>query len=242
MTLHYIQIAVNWPRAVAYLSQYHHDRGPAFRDEGFLAKTLLTDAFGGEGCPRPFHVYDTHPLRERGVGGILAYCRRSAGELGDALDSGQVSPMLRAAFVQDSVVGYPLASTEEGRRFQFQVMLCPTVRVGAGPDRCERDAFLVEVERQGTDAAVNRGDVYAAYLGKALDGAATLDATALRGFSLRRLARKRKDGTLTEIQFPDATLEGVLRVTDPVRFMSMLGSGVGRGRGYGFGMLRLKPC
>ena len=244
MDLHYVQIAVHWPRVAAYLSQYHHERGPAFRDPGFLVKTMLTDALGGTDWPRPFHVFESHPLRERGVGGVLAYCRRAAEELTAALNSGQTPPLLRSAFEPGGVVGYPLAEPAVGRRFQFQVRLCPTVRVGCGKDRRERDAFLVEAERRGAGGGVERGEVYGGYLARVLDGAATLEATVLCGFALRTLARKssRRETGLETLTFPDAALEGILRVDDPPRFLTKLGEGVGRQRGYGFGMLRLKPC
>jgi CRISPR associated protein len=37
-------------------------------------------------------------------------------------------------------------------------------------------------------------------------------------------------------------LEGVLTVVDPVRFTSMLGTGIGRQRAYGRGYVRLEPA
>ena len=41
---------------------------------------------------------------------------------------------------------------------------------------------------------------------------------------------------------PDAVMRGVLTITDPDAFSSLLASGIGRHRAYGYGMLLLRPA
>ena len=105
-------------------------------------------------------------------------------------------------------------------------------------------------------------DVYRDWLRRLLrEGGAELLDAGLSGFRLTTLVRRShaspngRTGTAegppkrlpalrarTAARRPDATLEGILQVTDPERFQGLLARGVGRHRAFGFGMLLLRPA
>jgi hypothetical protein len=102
---------------------------------------------------------------------------------------------------------------------------------------------LVAVDKGETN--IERGMIYRRYLGDRLQGA-EVNLARLTSFRLERMTRPHrgqaapKSGLAQRI-IPDAVLEGVLTVRDPVVFKETLANGIGRQRAYGRGYVRLEP-
>jgi hypothetical protein len=91
----------------------------------------------------------------------------------------------------------------------------------------------------------NRELVYADYLTKRIRGA-TVNIVRMERFRLEKITRPHGGDKAPASGFasrivPDAVLEGVLRVDDPMAFAETLAAGVGRQRAYGRGFIRLEP-
>lgn len=147
-----------------------------------------------------------------------------------------------------------------GDRLGFEVRVRPAVRQDRDENRAkirERDAFQVAWERAGAQGHEGlskqpcRQAVYHAWLAGQLArlGGARLIEESLRLVAFQRLRvlrRGRADASgcrpLVSTEGPDATLSGVLQVTDGSAFASLLKRGIGRHRAFGFGMLLLRPA
>lgn len=157
-----------------------------------------------------------------------------------------------------------------GFRAGFRVRVCPVVRTRRLGDRerpsdrqgkprpVEIDAWLAfrhasgggVTERPAAPFAhaasvwTEREQVYGAWLARELGGeggAALEEPPRLVAFQRTAMRRRAKDSRRT-LERPDATLEGVIRIIDAVRFRARLLRGVGRHRAFGFGMLLLHPA
>jgi hypothetical protein len=125
--------------------------------------------------------------------------------------------------------------------------LCPTIRVTPSKDKShahgEIDAFLVAVQR--SEQNIEREGIYARYLMERLKGA-SVERVKLTRFRLETMSRPHR-GTnppasrVAQRVVPDATLEGILKVSDGELFQQTLMSGVGRQRAFGRGYIRLEP-
>jgi CRISPR system Cascade subunit CasE len=227
-----IQLSVDMVRAMRHLQAFFSRDQAA--DDSLVIKTMLTEAFGGA-VIRPWAI---HVVRNSEVI-VVGYSDMPASEANERL--ALALPTVQAA------VG-PAASAElpvlrEGRSYRFAVRLVPTIRVTkkeGGPRYGERDAFLTEADRRGVDAGLTRDEVYKAYLVERLPGA-EVHSCRLAGFSLARLVRPRSSGKWDTKTFPDALLEGTLKVVDGDALLTAITKGIGRQRVYGFGMLRLQP-
>jgi CRISPR system Cascade subunit CasE len=119
-------------------------------------------------------------------------------------------------------------------------MIHVTKRESNGHRHGERDAFLVAADAAGTGAGLQRDKVYRDYLTERLPGA-SVSETSLTQFRLRRFLRLKQDRSASGKTFPEAVMEGRLRIHDPTKLMAAISAGIGRQRAYGCGMLRLQP-
>lgn len=227
-------------------------------DPGYALHALLAAAFG-EQAPQPFRYLDAEQ-------GLLAYTRMD------------IDTVRRQVALADPevVAALGLAATAEHGGFSlrpfptqwpkdhvlgFELRLRPVIREGRSGQ--ERDAFLAEAERSGSEAVVDRTDVYRRWLRARLEertdaaaghwqgGAALLDATMTRYRLLGVLRRTQAAGAADSgggarqprvTIGPDVVMQGRLRVSDPLAFGQLLARGVGRHRAFGFGMLLLRPA
>lgn len=227
-------------------------------DPGYALHALLAAAFGAQ-APQPFRYLDAEQ-------GLLAYTR---------MDIDTVRRLVALAD-PEVVAALGLAATAEHAGFSlrsfptqwpkdhvlgFELRLRPVIREGRSGQ--ERDAFLAEVERAGSEAVVDRSEVYRRWLQARLEertdaaaghwqgGVALLDATMTRYRLLGVLRRTQSAGTAdagggprqARVTIgPDVVMQGRLRVCDPQAFAQLLARGVGRHRAFGFGMLLLRPA
>jgi CRISPR system Cascade subunit CasE len=236
--MHLVQISIDVPKALRFYRRLWPGRSPAFRDEGFLFKTVLTEVLGST-APRPWRVQAWRP------GGVLGYSRQPAEDLRD--QARLALPELAAAVPARNIFSRPAHLPGKGKIVQLWATICPTVRQGSRRDDShqERDAFLVEVEKATREERLPapRLEVYAEYLRNRAASAGELTDIRATAWRLQEMARKGKAGQPTvSFRFPTATLVGQLKVTDALALERLIESGVGRARAYGYGMLLLKAA
>jgi len=229
--MHLIQLPLDITKAVRHLAQFMGSR--ALEDDGLVIKTALTEVLGGP-IIRPWATHS----RRGPVLTIVGYGDQSA----DAVNERRALalPSLQAAVGEALSVEMP--QLDPGTSYRFSVRLVPTVRVTPNGTRRhgERDAYLVAADEVGPDGALTRDGVYRDYLARKLVGA-KVETCRLDGFRLVRSVRPKSDGQATKTM-PEASLSGVLRVSDAEALSQCLRSGVGRQRAYGYGMVRLQPA
>lgn len=234
------------PVAFAAYSERNGLTGPN-GDWGYAAHALLAAAFGSQ-APKPFRLFE-------GRRGLLAYSRLPPESLSDA--ASLAPPDVHRALGLESLQGRPMPTDwKSGRLLGFEVRVRPVIRSRDEAGRVrERDAFLHAIEQQQAPGdSLDKGQVYAAWLGAALSSqtlhpagpaASLLECRAVSARRTRVLRRTQGDPVGRKsrwIEGPDTTFEGVLRIEHPEAFAAMLGRGVGRHRAFGFGMLLLKPA
>jgi CRISPR system Cascade subunit CasE len=133
-----------------------------------------------------------------------------------------------------------------GRRLGFTLRARPTIRTDRDGDRTrtrERDAFLAAIAGTEPGGGPTRGEVYQQWLAKRLRaGGGEPEHLVMERFRLSTTLRRDKARKLHTLAGPDASFTGILTVTDPDRFATLLAQGVGRHAAFGFGMLLLKPA
>jgi CRISPR-associated protein Cas6/Cse3/CasE subtype I-E len=198
-------------------------------DSDLLLKTALTESMGGA-VIRPWALL----RQEAGIAIIGGYSSLDANAIKGRLSL--ESPALQTAI--SDIVSAPMPQFAVGQSLRFTVRLTPTINVTR---RGERDAYIVAREAGRTDT---REAVYSEYLVQRLRGA-EVRLVALNRFQLVNATRPHRGkhapetGVATRVM-PDATLSGILVVTDLEVFAKTLLEGVGRQRAYGRGMLRLE--
>jgi CRISPR-associated protein Cas6/Cse3/CasE subtype I-E len=225
------QVAVDFVGAVRHLKVFLQPS--ALDDESLILKTILWEGFAGA-VLRPWAIH-----AQRGpTTTIVAYTQADAVELNKR--RALALPSIQAAVGE--AIAVPLPSLSPGERYRFSIRLTPTVRITKSEGRRygERDVFLAKADTAGKDAGLKRDDVYRDYLAERLAGA-TVEASRLVQFQLRRFMRPKKDGSVSGKTMPEALIEGHLRVDDPAKLLEAIGNGLGRQRAYGCGMLRLQP-
>jgi CRISPR system Cascade subunit CasE len=240
--LHMVRLALDGTRLFAI---GRARRLPPHRvDVGYLVHCTLADLFGRDTL-QPFWVSD---CRGRDLA-VLAYTHRTESELREEATS-YGDPAAYAACDWDQLALKPLpVSWEVGRRLGFEVRICPVLRMAADGAKhrkgAEVDAFLARCWGEGAGTSVDREEVYRAWVGEHLErqGGARIVESSLQRFQLARLLRRTQgdDRKAVFCERPDATLGGVLEVTDGERFGALLAGGIGRHKAFGFGMLRLRP-
>lgn len=200
-------------------------------DLGYATHAWLKALFQ-ERAPKPYRfIHGDHPK-------LLGY----------SADSGQ------ALLEQAQIFAHPLAlgvtriedlrqaksmpdAWRPGRRFGFEVMICPTSR----KEGQERDLYRHRLARlpEGEEAP-SRENLYRAWLEKQLGDAARLETAALTQF--RFVSQYRRGMKLKKLDRPQALIKGVLSIADSDGFNRLLARGIGRHRAFGYGMLLLRPA
>ncbi len=222
-------------------------RGRVEFDEGRALHHLVAEALG-PGALRPFRLL-VPPRRTRG--NLYAYSALEADTLRTAAQTYALPDHLGVLSVERLESKRMPGVWRVGQRLGFDVRARPVrrllralrtssgIEIGAG---AEVDAFLREalnVQAGGMAAGHRtRQDVYVDWLAERLAPAAALDRSTSR---LARFHRVRVDRGQRGVEGPDATIQGVLTVSDPAAFAETLSRGVGRHRAYGYGMLLLRP-
>lgn len=210
-------------------------------DGGYIVHALLRALFDSA-APRPFLLRDDH---RRLV--LFAYCHTDHRQLAERARA-LADPLALAALNLESLCSKSMPTEwRAGATYHFETRICPIVRTNlrlADKSSREADAFLQRCWREGKDVSVDREEVYRDWLERELarSGAARLVETRIMRFQRIRLFRRDhgNDGRrATRCERPDATMGGVLKVTDPVGFTALLRRGLGRHRAFGFGMLLL---
>jgi CRISPR system Cascade subunit CasE len=225
------QVPIDFIAAVRHLKVFLPPS--ALDDESLILKTILWEGFSG-GALRPWAIH----AKKGPIVTIVGYTQVNAEQLNKR--RALALPSVQSAVGEAIAVSLPSLSATE--RYRFSICLVPTIRVTKAEGRRygERDVFLVKAETTGKDAGLIRDDVYRGYLTERLVGA-TIEASRLVQFRLRRFMRPKMDNSVSGKTMPEAVLEGRLRVDDPTRLIEAIGAGIGRQRAYGCGMLRLQP-
>jgi CRISPR system Cascade subunit CasE len=226
---------------------------PPGDDLGYALHAIFVASFG-ELAPKPFALL---PPGTRGrEWRLFAYSPQPLDTL-RAHASAFADPEFLAPLDLDTAVAKAMpCAFETGACLAFRLRVRPTVRTGkpkinadghsdANGKAREVDAFLAAALASGSADGLNRGEVYTNWLAARLDMAgATLDTVLLDAFCRTRLMarnRSNREKTTSRIEGPDATMSGILRVTDTKAFAAGLARGIGRHRAFGFGMLLLAP-
>ena len=248
--LHLVRI----PLSVNSLGRWAGERGwvrgraLAF-DEGRALHHLVDETFG-PGTLRPFRLL----VPPRSVeGNLYSYSDHGHEELVLAMRKFALPEHL--AVLRPERLSSKLMPVEwsVGERLGFDVRVRPVRRLrtdlatplGKFRSGAELDAYLWEAvrnhptDRRGMAAnSRSRVSVYLDWLDERLTSAATIDRAATSVVRYQRTIVDRGDRAL---EGPDVTFHGVLTVTRPDTFTTMLAHGVGRHRAFGFGMLLLRP-
>lgn len=129
-----------------------------------------------------------------------------------------------------------------GQVFEFRIRVSPTKHEQDG----HHDVFILACRKAQAEGGprVDRQTVYRAWLEQELGrgGGAEVVACHLSSFALspvyRRTQGVEREGRV--FRLPDATLQGMVKVTDPAAFSKILQAGLGRQTAFGFGMMLLK--
>ncbi len=134
----------------------------------------------------------------------------------------------------------------EGQRLAFSLRANPVVRRRTGDGRQRRDDVVMDAKRRFKSEHPDEPVPMAALIREA--GVAWLTARAGRlgfaidpglvrceGYRQHRLARRG-----TTVRFSTVDLQGILRVTDPERFVSTLYQGIGPSKAFGCGLLLVR--
>jgi CRISPR system Cascade subunit CasE len=229
--MHLIQLPLDITKAVRHLAQFMGPR--ALDNDSLVIKTALTETLGGP-VIRPWAIH----ARRGPVLTIVGYGEQSADEVNAR--RALALPSLQAAVGEALSVEMP--PLEPGTSYRFSVRLVPTVRVTPSETRRhgERDAYLVAADGVGPNGGLTRDEVYRDYLARRLGGA-IVEASHLDSFRLVRFMRPKSNGQGTKTM-PEASLSGVLCVSDPQALSHCLRAGIGRQRAYGYGMVQLQPA
>ena len=236
--------ALQMVRAEINVREFHRWMGiKRLRDPDHAIHCLLKECFG-ELAPKPFRLI----MPRGGLSGVLyGYgqagvdaLRESAAVCGDPLQS-RVIP-------EDKLDSKPMPSAwKSNKSLGFEVRIRPIIRrprVDANRPPREWDVFQAEAEQFPKGGMKrSREEVYAEWLSAQLDrsGGATLDLERTKLVSFQRVRGFRKQNA-RHSEGPDAVMRGVLTITDPTEFTSLLARGIGRHRAYGYGMLLLRPA
>lgn len=235
-TLHLVRAQIN-------VRELHRWMGEKrLQDQDHAMHCLLVECFG-DLAPKPFRLITPRDLPS---GVLYGYGTADADSLKEAL--GIFADPLQARIVPaEALEGKPMPSAWlAGQRLGFETRIRPIIRRSRNAkDRPgkECDAFLHEALQFPKDGmGRTREEVYNEWLAEQFRhrGGADLDVehTRLVAFQRTRAVRKLH---ARHSEGPDALLRGILTVTEPAAFATLLAQGIGRHRAYGYGMLLLRP-
>ncbi len=248
--LHLIRVPVETGKLARWAVERGWSRSKSTSyDEGRALHHLVTEIWG-QGTLCCFRML-VPPRRQ--LGNLYAYSKTQAAALHDTACTHALPEHLEVVDVEKLAGKIMPSSWNEGQRLGFDLRVRPVRRLGSdldGPGATIRagseiDAFLLEALRKFPDSrdgmsknGRSREEVYFDWLTDRLAPTATLDRTASRLVKFQRLraARKKHDP-----EGPDATVHGILTVTNPTDFHALLARGLGRHKAYGYGMLLLRP-
>ena len=250
MALHLVRA----PIETGLLARWAGERGwaetrRAVFDEGRALHHLVTEALG-PGALRCFRLL-VPPTKS--AGNLYAYSAMDAAALRAAGRAHALPEHLNILRLDGLMSKTMPKEWRAGQRLGFDLRARPIRRLRSalnGPEKIidtgkEIDAFLLEALREHPEApdgmekeGRTREAVYFDWLTEQLAPAAQLDRSASR---LARFRRVRVVRGKHDSEGPDATIHGVLAVTDSTAFSALLARGVGRHRAYGYGMLLLRP-
>jgi CRISPR system Cascade subunit CasE len=130
-----------------------------------------------------------------------------------------------------------------GAEFLFRVRTSPTVRNSYNGKCTERDVFLSQCDKSGSDLRVDRKETYIQWL---IDRNECKDSVEFTSISIckhkisrffRRTHGENREGRVFDL--PEVVFGGSLRVIDSNNFYNLLCRGIGRHREFGLGMLLL---
>jgi len=205
-------------------------------DLGYALHTLLATAFS-DAAPKPFRYFDDSR-------GLLAYSTQDGEAL--QLTAQTAAPEVYATLGLERLAtrSFP-TEWATGQRLGFELRVRPILRTREGR---ERDVFLAELDKHaGAEDSLCREAVYSDWLARELgrNDAAKIEHASLDGFqlsaSLRKGANTNGKRPTRRVAGPDALFTGVLTVSDPRGFATLIERGIGRHRTFGFGMLLLRP-
>ena len=230
------------------------------QDPDHAMHCLLTECFG-DLAPKPFRLI----LPREGPAGVLyGYGQADADALREEANI-CADPLQSWIMPAGKLDSKPMPTEwQTGKRLGFETRVRPVVRLlrdpsartqvppnmlrfregGTRPGK-ECDIFLREAMKHQEKDGMQRSreDAYAEWLSDQFDrrGGASLDLgkTKLVSFQRSRAVRKLN---ARHSEGPDAVMRGILAVTDPGAFTTLLSRGVGRHRAYGYGMLLLRPA
>lgn len=214
-----------------------------FRDQDHAMHCLLVECFG-DLAPKPFRLI----VPRGGSTGVLYGYSTSTAEVMSEAAGISADPLQSRILPVDRLDSKAMPSRwQAGKRLGFETRIRPIKRRSrrnAGTPSGECDAFLWQaaLEPRG-GMKLNREEVYARWLSEQFDriGGAILEIASTRLVSFQRSRAFRNHGA-RHSEGPDASMRGILTVTDPARFPGLLARGIGRHRAYGYGMLLLRPA
>lgn len=242
MTLHLLRFDPDMARATQWFASEKLLPRNA-EDGGYAWHALLTAAFGKALTPKPFHL---HLRRNRPVQ-LLAYSSEDPAALLAHAQS-FAGPQAFAALRLGNPTGIaakPMPGFTQGRRLGFSLRVRPTVRSDRNGDRTktrERDVYLAALDAVNLDAPPDRAEIYLSWASVRLEqGGVKVVSARIDGHE--RVETMRRDGKrdLKPVQGHSTSVAGVIEVTEPERFQTLLARGIGRHRAFGYGMLLLSP-
>ncbi len=212
-------------------------------DDGYLVHCAIAEALG-DTSPSVFSVESAREKQTR----VLGYSEAPIESLAE-IARGFASPLAYRIVDWERSRSKPMPEIfPSGIRFDFDMRVCPVVRLGsakAGHKKgAEVDAFLSRCWDVPPDEPIERADVYREWLRKRFGNEQGVELRSLRmdGFKLLRMIRRDHGTSRTSkaIHRPSVTLTGDLEVVDGGRFLSTLAHGIGRHRAFGFGMIKIR--
>ena len=212
------------------------------RDYDVSMHCLTTETLTPQMSPKPFRfTYDG-----RGTWGTLyGYCRASEEELRHAVMA--FADPLQAQVIKPDSIHTKMMPAEwaAGTDMQFEVRVKPVKRRrednGNGSIKTsERDAYMSQLEKE-PDLESTREEVYAQWTAENILRLGGAVVKQIQTISSQMAQTARHGKGVHTIHGPDATVRGIMTVTDSDKFNDLIARGIGRHRTYGYGMIMLEP-
>jgi len=212
------------------------------RDDDYAWHAILRAGLG-EHAPRPFRVLE----RQGRPAQLLGYASADRDELVTHAQT-FADPAVLEALRLDTLAVKKLPDIKPGLRLGFEMRVRPIVRQTKDDKTCERDAFLVALERRRVETGIeavtlDRQTVYRSWVAEQLTkGGAKVLSVVHQALRRRKAERRKSDRVFARIDGPDVVVKGAIIVEDAKAFTAMMARGVGRHRAFGFGMILLVPA